>query len=96
MRRFPQIKSIESSINMPSKEVVLTAMDVLYPDNMIAAPWSVLEDAVEIDSGFAIFLTGTAWQEVYKFAYDAPGSHTYALSAQDLGHGGGAHNYNVF
>jgi hypothetical protein len=76
--------------------VTISAEDPFYPDDMVASPWSFLEDGSEIDGGFAVWLTDTTWSRTYEFVYDAPGDHTYTFTAQDMGHGGGGHNYEWF
>ena len=77
-------------------DVTLSAVDLFYPDAMVAAPWSFLEDSVEVDGGFGIFLTDTLWTNTYSFLYDATGVHSYEFTGQDLGHGGGGHSWEWF
>ena len=79
-----------------SVEVVINAEDPFYPNDMVAAPWSFLEDGMEEDGGFAVWLTGGVWEETYSFVYESSGSHTYTFTAQDLGHGNGGHSWEWF
>ncbi len=76
--------------------IVVTVEDLTYPDAMVAATWSFLEDDVVVDSGFSVFLSGTTWERSFEFVYDEVGDHTYLFTAQDLGHGGGAHGWEWF
>ncbi len=77
-------------------EIVITARDEFYPNEMVAAPWRFLEDDVEVDGGFGLFLSDTTWQEIYTFVYEVPGSHSFTFTAQDLGHGSGGHSWQWF
>lgn len=74
-------------------QVTLSAEDALYPEAMVAAPWNFQVDAAVHDNGFGLFLTGGLWSEVYTFNFAEAGSHDFLFSAQDMGHGGGAHNW---
>ncbi len=74
-------------------QVTLTVSDPLYPEAMIAAPWNFQVDAVVHDNGFGVFLAAGTWTEVYTFNYAAVGAHDFLFNAQDMGHGGGAHNW---
>jgi len=76
--------------------VAISAADPYYPNDMVASSWSFMVDAVQQDGGFAIYLTEGSWERSYRFVYDSEGIHTYLFRAQDLGHGGGAHNWQWF
>lgn len=77
-------------------DATITVRDPFYPEDMVAAPWSFLLDGGEEDGGFAIFLADTAWESVYSFAFDSAGVHDFVFTAQDLGHGNGAHSWEWF
>lgn len=86
----------DSVIVGESFDVVLTAWDSFYPNDMVASPWSFLADDSVVDDGFAIFLSDSSWESTYPFLFDTEGIHSFVFTAQDLGHGGGAHNWEWF
>ncbi len=64
---------------------------------MVASPWSISDNEIILDSGFAIWLDEFGfWTSSYTLNYTEIGTHDILFNAQDLGHGGGAHNWEWF
>lgn len=74
-------------------QIVLRVEDGAYPNDLIAAPWSFWVDDTQIDGGFGIYLENGIWERPFDFALGQPGDYVFLFRAQDLGHGGGGHNY---
>lgn len=79
-----------------------TASDSAYPNSSVAFPWS-MHDAYNPGSGLIndtiagggwLTLSGGAWQDIISRTYTGtPYDHTISFSANDLGHGTGAHGF---